>query len=83
MSKHKYHCPKCNSNEFVTEPNQYDILVFTTNGFEIQKTEQTNDYKVFCRDCFVEIDMIKSIQQVCVKRKQRISKKKPPQDGSK
>ena len=83
MSKRKYNCPKCNSNEFVTEPNQYDILIFAENGFEIQETEQTNDYKVFCRECFVEIDMIKSIQKVYVKRKQRISKKKPPKDGNK
>jgi hypothetical protein len=86
MSKRKYNCPKCNSNEFVTEPNQYDILVFTENGFEIQETEPINDYKIFCRDCFAEMDISKSVsmKKVCAVRKKRVpSKRNPPKDGSK
>jgi hypothetical protein len=72
MSKRKNHCPKCNSNEFVTEPNQYDILVFTGNGFEIQATEPINDYKIFCRDCFAEIDInqSESMKKICVVKKE-------------
>ena len=40
----KYNCPECGSNEFVTTPNQYDVLTWGGNGFEVQTTEQTDDY---------------------------------------
>lgn len=56
----KYNCPECGSNEFVTTPNQYDVLVFGANGFEVQTTEQTDDYKIFCRECSTEIDIMAS-----------------------
>jgi DNA-directed RNA polymerase subunit RPC12/RpoP len=64
---HKYSCPNCGAIEFVTEPNQYDILVFTQNGFETQIAAQIDDYKVFCRECSAEIDIVKSDKKIVVK----------------
>lgn len=63
----KYNCPNCNSNEFVTEPNQYNILVFTENGFEIQTTETVDEYKVLCRECSHEVDILKSMKKIVLK----------------
>jgi predicted nucleic-acid-binding Zn-ribbon protein len=64
----KYNCPKCGADEFVTEPNQYDILVFTKKGFEVQSTEQVHDCKLFCRECSSEIDLLKSVKGVILKK---------------
>jgi DNA-directed RNA polymerase subunit RPC12/RpoP len=66
MSK-KYKCPNCGSNEFVSEPNQYDIMIFTENGFETQTTETVDEYKVFCRECSEEIDVLKSTKKILLK----------------
>jgi DNA-directed RNA polymerase subunit RPC12/RpoP len=60
----KYNCPNCNSNEFITEPNQYDILVFSENGFETQTTETVDEYKIFCRECSQEVDILKSMKKI-------------------
>jgi len=50
-------CPNCNSEEFVTEPNRYDILKFGNKKFDIVKLEFTEDeYKIFCRECGSEIN---------------------------
>jgi len=48
-------CPKCGAGEFISEPNQYDVLTFLSNQFEIINTEPVNDFKIFCRECGVEI----------------------------
>lgn len=63
----KYNCPNCGSNEFITEPNQYDILVFSKEGFETQSTEIIEEYKVFCRECSKEVDLLKSDKEVVLK----------------
>jgi RNA polymerase subunit RPABC4/transcription elongation factor Spt4 len=39
MSEENFVCPECESEEFITEPNQYDVLVFEEDDFVIQ----TND----------------------------------------
>lgn len=50
MSKNK--CPNCGCDEFVSEPNQYDIMLFNGKEFEIHSSElMYDDGKVFCRDC--------------------------------
>lgn len=49
-------CPKCGAGEFITEPNQYDILTFSDRGFEILDTELMNDFKLFCRGCEIEVE---------------------------
>ncbi|MCX6791139.1 MAG: hypothetical protein NTV62_03035 [Candidatus Gribaldobacteria bacterium] len=36
-------CPKCGEGEFVSEPNQYNVLVFM------------NDFKIFCWEGGVEV----------------------------
>ncbi len=64
----KHNCPKCGANEFITEPNQYDILTFGLTGFYIQSTEQVEQYRVFCRECFEEIDLLRSISEITLKK---------------
>lgn len=63
MKNKKNSCPECGSEEFVTEPNQYDILVFSGNSFEVQSTEQCDGVAIFCRECGKEIDEQESINQ--------------------
>ncbi len=59
----KFQCPKCGSNEFVTNPNKYDCLRFVKNDFHIDKSEIVNEeYKIYCRECGVEIDEQGSIK---------------------
>ncbi len=49
-------CPNCGSTEFVTEPNQYDILTFENGDFKVLHTEQCEEgYKIFCRECENEV----------------------------
>ncbi len=48
-------CSKCDSLEFISEPNQYDVLTFSKGKFEIVGTELINDFKVFCRGCSAEV----------------------------
>lgn len=60
-------CPNCGSKEFITEPNQYDILKFSKYGFETIDTEVIDEYKVFCRECNSEIDVEKSETNIVLK----------------
>ncbi len=60
-------CPNCGSHEFITEPNQYDVLIFSKEGFETQETEQVYDYKIFCRECAKEVDVLNSINKIVLK----------------
>lgn len=48
-------CPKCGEGEFVSEPNQYDVLVFSDGQLQINHTESFDYFKIFCRECGVEI----------------------------
>ena len=60
----KFQCPKCGSSEFVTKPNRYECLNFVDDGFQIQKSEIVDDkYKIYCRECGVEIDEKKSFEK--------------------
>ena len=62
MASTKNTCPECDSEEFVSEPNQYDILTFERRGFVIQEAVSTNDKeKIYCRECGTEIDVDKSL----------------------
>jgi RNA polymerase subunit RPABC4/transcription elongation factor Spt4 len=38
-------CPTCGSEEFVTEPNRYDILTFD-DDFEVSKSYFIDEYSV-------------------------------------
>lgn len=63
----KHCCPDCGSEEFISQPNQYDILIFTDTGFEIQSTEQIDECQVFCRACSKEVDIEKSDKEIFMK----------------
>ena len=52
-------CQYCGSLEFMTEPNQYDVLTLEEGKFIVKSTEQIDDYKVFCRECGKEVDLLK------------------------
>lgn len=60
----KNKCPKCGSESFDTEPNQYQILEFIDGKFAEIKLEGINkeDLRIFCRNCGSEIDEEESIR---------------------
>lgn len=62
-------CPNCGSEEFITEPNRYDLLTFSKDGFEIMKSYCLDEYKIFCRECSKEVDPDKSINEIILKNK--------------
>ncbi|MBI5779606.1 MAG: hypothetical protein HZA49_09165 [Planctomycetes bacterium] len=50
-------CPGCNSEDFVSGPNRYDLLKFVSGNFEVAKSELIDEERrVFCRECGNEID---------------------------
>lgn len=50
-------CPKCGSEEFITQPNQYDCLRFVNGEFQVEKSELINEnLRVFCCECGDEVD---------------------------
>ena len=61
----KNRCPKCGFGFFDTEPNQYEILLFTGEDFEEVKTEgiDKTDLRIYCRSCRSEIDKNESIKR--------------------
>lgn len=52
----QHQCPECGFEEFITEPNQYDVLKFNSGRFEIEHSEFCDEFKLFCRECGVEIN---------------------------
>ena len=61
MANRKHICPECDSEKFITEPNQYDVLIFGKGDFVIKKTFSTNDKeKIACRECWSEVDVEES-----------------------
>jgi chloramphenicol O-acetyltransferase len=61
--KKKYLCPACGSDEFITEPNCYDVMTFNKDSFTVTNTEYIDEYRVFCRGCSAEIDENESIKR--------------------
>lgn len=58
-----YCCPKCCSEEFVTEPNCYDILKFINSKFETMKKEMVERESIIrCRECGIKINEKASIR---------------------
>ena len=63
-------CPRCNSEDFVTKPNRYDILKFVDGKFEIEKSELTGvEDRIFCRECSAEIE-----EEISLKNKKVVLK---------
>lgn len=54
----KNQCPRCDSAEFITEPNQYDVLRFNNGHFKTECSEfcDRDKPKLFCRECSAEIN---------------------------
>lgn len=62
-SQNDFRCLNCGSESFVSEPNRYDLLKFINGDFEVIKSEFTdNKFKIFCRECSLEIDEKASVE---------------------
>ncbi len=59
----KNKCPECDSEEFISEPNRYDVFQFEDNDFIVANTHFIDEFKTFCRECGEEIDVELSIQK--------------------
>lgn len=68
----QHNCPNCDSQEFITEPNQYDILIFNEAGFIVYSTEQVDNYKIYCRECGKEVDITKTSKEIVLKEEKDV-----------
>lgn len=59
----KNRCPECDSEEFISELNQYDVYEFDENKFIVTKTHIIDEYAILCRECQTEIDEDLSIKK--------------------
>lgn len=50
-------CLNCGCEEFVSEPNQYDVMIFRDGEFKIIRSEYMDSEKIFCRECGKEVDV--------------------------
>lgn len=48
-------CPNCGNEEFLSEPNQYDIMTFKNGQFIIEYSESFDTDRIFCRGCGEEV----------------------------
>lgn len=62
MANRKNRCPECDSPEFISELNRYDVYEFQDNDFAVTNNHFLDEYKTFCRDCQAEIDVSASIE---------------------
>lgn len=62
MPSPKNRCPNCDSPEFISELNRYDVYEFQDNDFVITNNHFLDDYKTYCRDCEEEVDVSASIE---------------------
>lgn len=57
MQTKKYKCKECNCEEFVSQPNQYDIFENNHGVLVFKKSELVNDkLELFCRECSQKLD---------------------------
>ncbi len=56
-------CPSCGSEEFVSTPNQYEVLSFENAKFVVIDHRFTDEETVTCRECGEEIDTDESERQ--------------------
>lgn len=61
MANRKNRCPECDSPEFISELNRYDLYEFQDDDFVVTNNHFLDDYKTYCRDCQEEIDVSASI----------------------
>jgi len=52
----KFKCEICNSEEFITKPNQYDVYKLVDGKLVFQNSEFVEqNIRLFCRECSEEI----------------------------
>ena len=54
-------CPNCGSEEFISSPNRYDVLIFNEGRFTIEKSEFIDEETIYCRECNAIVDYNDSI----------------------
>lgn len=62
MPSRKNRCPNCDSPEFISELNRYDVYEFQNDDFEVTNNNYLDEFKTFCRDCQEKIDVSASIE---------------------
>ena len=57
MKNKNLNCKECGNNEFITEPNKYDIYKAEEGKLEFQKEEIIQEaIKLYCRECSEELE---------------------------
>ena len=50
-------CKECGNDEFITQPNEYEIHKVIDGKLEYQRSEFTQDeLKFYCRECHEELE---------------------------
>ncbi len=63
MAKSKNVCPECDSEEFISEPNQYEVYEFSEGDFVATDSHFIDEYKIYCRECSSEVNVEESNQR--------------------
>ncbi len=52
-------CKVCGCDEFITNPNKYDIYKIINGKLEFQRSELIDDkIELFCRECSLKLDSL-------------------------
>ena len=63
MPNQSHKCPECGSEDFITQPNRYDVMTFTGEKFELSDSHCTDDQEVYyCRECSKEVNIAASVR---------------------
>ena len=59
MKNKNLNCKECGNDEFITEPNKYDIYKANEGKLEFQKAEIIQEtIKLYCRECSEELALV-------------------------
>ena len=77
MEVENHQCPECESEEFITQPNRYDVLTFEESEFVSSYSHFVDEYKIYCRECSEEINVETSEKEKrVIPKKLRVKKTK-------
>ncbi len=60
MAKSKNAWPECDSEEFISQPNQYEVYEFNEGYFVTTDNHFIDEYEIYCRECSSEVDVQES-----------------------
>lgn len=71
-------CPDCDSIEFISDLNQFEVYEFRDNDFMMTINHFIDEYTVRCRECAAEVDVEASTQNKrIILKKHEVRKLKP------